>query len=377
MINKEVIDILIGFFSGILVSGIVFYYFYSKLFSQKEDIKEKALEFYYQNKLLLEKENLKDEFEELANKTLQTTTSSFMKNSYESLNMLLNPFKNDIVRFKDEIENYYLDEAKERFALKQELKTLGELNYKLQEESSRLTNALTSDNKFAGSWGEFVLESLLESSGLRKGYEYDTQVDFKTEEGRYRPDVIVSLPHERKLVIDSKVSLKAYEKYVNDHDREALNLHLSSVKNHIKELSKKEYQKLFDTIDIVLLFIPVEGAFVEAIKNDKELFNYAYEKNIILVSPTTLIAVLKTVEYSWKKEFQNKNAQAITQKASKLYDKFSSFIDDMQTVESSLKKAQNSYESAFKKLSTGNANLLKLSSELKELENVFDKKVID
>ena len=367
IVTKEITDIAIGFLSGVLVSGVVFYYFYSKLLAQKERLKSRALELYYQNKL-------HDEFEKLAEKTLQTTTSSFVKESYESLSMLLKPFKDDIVRFKDEIQNYYHDESKQRFALKNELKTLGELNYQLQSQSNRLANALTSDNKFAGSWGEFVLETLLESSGLREGYEYETQVDFKVEEGRLRPDVIVTLPHDRKVVIDSKVSLKAYERYVNDSDKVALSEHINSIKTHIKELSKKEYQKLFDTIELVLLFVPIEGAFVEAIKSDRELFNFAYEKNIIIVSPTTLVAVLKTIEYSWKKEYQDKNAYAITQKASKLYDKFLSFISDMQSVENSLKKAQNSYESAFKKLSSGNSNLLKLSSELKELENVFDKR---
>jgi DNA recombination protein RmuC len=363
--NSITIDEMIAFLVGVLVSGMVFFYFYSKLYSLKEEIKAKALEYYYENKSL-------KSFEELAEKTLQNSSQNLIKNSYDGLNILLKPFQKEIEEFNHDIKNYYILEAKERFALKKELEGLQELNYKLLNESNRLTNALRSDNKFAGSWGEFVLESILDSSGLRKGYEYETQVDFKLEEGRYRPDVIVHLPLKRDIIIDSKVSLKAYERYINDADEEALKEHINSIKTHIQELSKKEYHKLIDGIDLVLLFIPIEGAYIESIRHDKKLFNYAYSKNIILVSPTTLITVLKTVEYSWKKEFQNKNAQKITQKASKLYDKFQSFIDDMKMVDSSLKKAQNSYESAFKKLSSGNANLIKQAKELKELENVFE-----
>jgi len=363
--NDITIDVMIAFLAGILVSGIVFYYFYSKLFSLKERIKERALEYYYENKSL-------KSFEDLAEKTLQKSTQNLMQNSHSSLNILLQPFQKEIEEFNHDIKNYYITEAKERFALKKELEGLQELNYKLLNESNRLTNALRNDNKFAGSWGEFVLESILESSGLRSGYEYETQVDFKVEDGRLRPDVVVHLPKQRDVVIDSKVSLKAYEVYVNDHDEIALKEHLNSLKNHIKELAKKEYHKLVDSVDLVLLFIPIEGAYIEALKNDKELFNYAYSKNIILVSPTTLITVLKTIEYSWKKEFQNKNAYAITQKASKLHEKFVSFIEDMKNVENSLQKAQDSYEKAYKKLSSGNANLIKQSKELKELENIFE-----
>ena len=363
--NSITIDEMIAFLVGVLVSGIVFFYFYSKLYSLKEQIKERALEYYYENRSL-------KSFEDLADKTLQKTSQTILENSYSGLNMLLKPFQKEIEEFNHDIKNYYLSEAKERFALKKELEGLQELNYKLLDESNRLTNALRSDNKFAGSWGEFVLESILDSSGLRKGYEYDVQVDFKVEEGRFRPDALIHLPNQRDVIIDSKLSLKAFERYINDKDKEALKEHINSIKRHIKELSKKEYQKLIDGIDMVLLFIPIEGAFVEAIKADRELFNYAYSKDIILVSPTTLITVLKTIEYSWKKEFQNKNAKEITKKASKLYDKFNSFIDDMKMVDSSLKKAQNSYENAFKKLSSGNANLIKQAKELKELENVFE-----
>jgi len=365
--EKITIDVMIAFLLGVLASGVVFYYFYTKLYNYKEDLKERALEYYYENKSL-------KSFKELADITLNESKKELIKDSYETLNILLKPFQKDIDEFNKEIKNYYVLESKDRFALKKELESLQKINFKLLDESSRLTNALRSDNKFAGSWGEFVLEHILDNSGLRRGQEYETQVEFKKDDLKFRPDVIVHLPEKRSVVIDSKVSLKAYERYVNDSDKEALKEHITSIKNHIKELSKKEYEKLFDTIEMVLLFIPIEGAFVEAIKEEKELFDYAYRKNIVIVSPTTLITVLKTIEYSWKKEFQNKNAYAITQKAAKLYDKFNLFLDDMHSVESYLKKAQESYEKAFKKLATGNANLIKQSKELKELENVFEDK---
>jgi len=232
------IDQILAFLAGVLLSGGIFYYYYMSLYRYKEKIKQKALEYYYENQSL-------KSFEELADKTMQKTTQNFMENSYSSLNMLLKPFQQEIDEFNKEIKNYYIAEAKERFALKKELETLQELNYKLLNESSRLTNALKHDNKFAGSWGEFVLESVLDNSGLRKGHEYDTQVDFKVEDGlRFRPDAIIHLPQKRDIIVDSKVSLKAYERYVNDDDKVALQEHISSVKNHIKELSKKRYEKL-------------------------------------------------------------------------------------------------------------------------------------
>jgi len=362
--EKITVDILLAFMLGVVFSGAIFYYFYSKLYSIKESIKERALEYYYENKSL-------KSFEELANSTIKESKKDLIKESYNELSLLLQPFQKEIDHFNKEIKEYYISEAKERFALKRELESLQDLNYKLLDESNRLTNALRSDNKFAGSWGEFMLESILDGSGLRKGYEYETQVDIKQNDMHLRPDAIVHLPQKRSVIIDSKLSLKHYERYVNDYAPDAIKEHLNSIKTHITTLSKKEYEKLFDTIEVVLMFIPIEGAMVEAIKNDKELINFAYEKNIILVSPTTLITVLKTIEYSWKKEYQDKNAYAITQKASKLYDKFNSFLEDMYSVENSLKKAQESYEKAFKKLSTGNANLIKQSKELKELENIF------
>ena len=359
------IDVMIAYLLGVISSGLVFYYFYIKLYSLKENLKERALEYYYENKSL-------KSFEELADKTLKNSSQNIVETSYKSLNLLLQPFQNDLKEFNNEIKTYYISEAKERFALKSELKDLQNLNYKLLNESSRLTNALKSDNKFAGSWGEFVLESVLESSGLREGYEYEKQVEFRKEDIKLRPDIVVHLPKKRDIIIDSKVSLKAYERYVNDNDKEALKEHIDSIKNHIINLSKKEYHTLIDSIDLVLLFIPIEGAYIESLKYHKELFEFAYKKNILLVSPTTLITVLKTIEYSWKKEFQNKNAKAITQKAKKLHDKFINFLSDMQTVETSIKKAEEAYEKAYKKLYSGNANLIKQAKELKELEDIFN-----
>lgn len=369
MIN---IDMIIGFISCLLLCLVLFVYYYSIVLKKESYFKDKIKEFYYENLFLKEKlehyKDIKQEFKSISNQTILNSQSDFKH--------LLSPFESSITRFNEDIKNYYSDESNERFHLKKEIQNLNSLNLNLSTEANRLTSALKGDNQFQGSWGEFILESILEKSGLRDGHEYQIQKDFIKEGSHYRPDVVVHLPNNRDIVIDSKVSLKAYELFANDSDNEALKEHINSVKSHIKNLSSKAYQKIdgINSLDLVLLFIPIESAYITALAKDEELFDIAYKKNIIIVSPTTLITVLKTIEYSWKAEYQNKNAKDIAKKASSLYDKFQSFLTDMIQVDNSLKKAQTSYDSAYKKLSSGNANLLKQTRELKELENIFEVK---
>ena len=376
--NKEFLDIGFGFLLGFVVSGGLFYYFYFKLDRRAMVIKDKLKEFYYENRLLSDKlegyESLKDEFKSISSSLLNESSNYVVQNSTKNLNLLLTPFKQSIEEFNSSIKNYYLNESKERFHLTKEIQNLNSLNNKLAEESNRLTNALKGDNKFQGSWGEFILESVLERSGLRSGFEYETQSSFKSSDKLYRPDVVVRLPKNRVIFIDSKVSLKDYEIFINDNDKEALKRHINSIKSHIKNLSSKSYEKLegVESIELVLMFIPIESAFIEALREDRGLFDFAYKKNIILVSPTTLISVLKTVEYSWQKYYQDKNTKEIVKKANYLYDKFQGFLNDLKIVDSSLKKAQNSYDEAFKKLSTGKGNILKTTNDLRNLTHLSD-----
>ncbi len=376
--NKEVLDISLGFFVGVVFSGLFFYYFYIKLFQKSDFLKEKVREFYYENKILNQKlelhDNVKEEFKDISSSLLSYSSNFIVENSNKSLNQILAPYKQSVEEFNVLVKNYYINEAKERFHLTKEVQNLNSLNSKLVEESNRLTTALKGDNKFQGSWGEFILESILEKSGLREGEEYLSQSSFKSDDKLYRPDVIVKLPKKREIIIDSKVSLKDYELYINDKEKEYLQKHISSIKNHIKNLSSKSYEKIdgVDTIELVLMFIPIESAFIEALKEDGSLFDFAYSKNIILVSPTTLISVLKTVEYSWQKYFQDKNTKEIVKKANSLYDKFQGFLNDMSMVDSSLKKAQKSYNEAFKKLSTGKGNILKLTNDLRGFTHLSD-----
>ena len=376
--NKEFLDIGFGFLLGFVVSGGLFYYFYFKLDRRAMVIKDKLKEFYYENRLLSDKlegyESLKDEFKSISSSLLNESSNYVVQNSTKNLNLLLTPFKQSIEEFNSSIKNYYLNETKERFHLTKEIQNLNSLNNKLAEESNRLTNALKGDNKFQGSWGEFILESVLERSGLRSGFEYETQSSFKSSDKLYRPDVVVRLPKNRVIFIDSKVSLKDYEIFINDNDKEALKRHINSIKSHIKNLSSKSYEKLegVESIELVLMFIPIESAFIEALREDRGLFDFAYKKNIILVSPTTLISVLKTVEYSWQKYYQDKNTKEIVKKANYLYDKFQGFLNDLKIVDSSLKKAQNSYDEAFKKLSTGKGNILKTTNDLRNLTHLSD-----
>jgi len=314
------------------------------------------------------------EFENLANKIFKQHSQEFVQTSGKNLNELINPLKERLQTFEKKVQDAYDVERHDKISLKQEVKNLFELNRKLSEDAENLTRALKGDTKKQGNWGEIVLERVLERSGLTKGVEYETQVSTRDEEGQIlRPDVVIHLPENKHLIIDSKVSLLAYESFVSSENPEEkekyINQHVASVRNHIKGLSDKNYQAAynFDTPDFVLLFLPVEPAFSAALQRDPDLFSYAWERKIVLVSPTTLLATLKTVSSIWKQEKQTQNALEIARQGGALYDKFVNFIEDMQKIGNQLNTLSKTYDEANKKLSTGSGNLVRRAERLKKL----------
>jgi len=293
-------------------------------------------------------EKFKTEFENMANAILKQNTREFNETSHKNMSELLNPLKEKITDFEKKVEDTYQKGRIDQRVLKEELKHLQELNMKLGEEAGNLTKALKSDSKKQGNWGEVVLERILERSGLIKDEEYYLQYTATNEDGKtYRPDVVIKLPEEKHLIIDAKVSLTAFQKYIGaeeDTKKERfLKQHLLSIRNHVKELSEKNYQNLkeFNTPDFVLMFMPVEPAFGVAVQADAELFNFAWEKRIVIVSPTTLLATLRTVASIWSHERQTRNALEIAKQGGKLYDKFEGFLKDLEKVGDSLDKARS------------------------------------
>ncbi len=385
-IDEVYINILLGFLSALLLFGAYFWWFYQKvsherrvlshqLYQKNEEIQTLNLQLSTYKERVEQRQKMRQEFENIAHGVLSHSSEMLTANNSKNIHNIINPFKENIKAFHDRLENYYTAEAKERFSLTKEISKLQELNLQISEDALNLTNALKGDNKLQGDWGEMILERVLESSGLKKGREYTIQKSLNNEKGeRFRPDVIINLPDAKHVVVDSKVSLKSYEAYYHDSENASAHLKafITSLKNHIKQLSDKSYQNLegINSLDFVLLFIPIEGAFMLAGEVERELFAKAYQKNIILVSPSTLLAVLRVIENSWRFEYQNKNAQIIAKKAGDLVDKFSGFVNEMHKIESSLQKAQHSYDDAFKKLSTGKGNLMNRANELKALEGV-------
>lgn len=316
----------------------------------------------------------KTEFENLASKILEEKSQKFTEQNRQSLDGILTPLKERIRDFEEKVQKVYDTEAAERNMLKGEIKQLMGLNQQMHQDAQNLTRALKGDSKTQGNWGEYILESILEKSGLVKDREYRTQESFTTEDGkRFQPDVIIHLPEGKSLIIDSKVSLVAYERYVSAEDDTtrlaALKEHGLSLKNHIKGLSDKNYQNLYGvkSLDFVLLFIPIESAFAAAVQNDHQLFNDAFERNIVIVSPSTLLATLRTVANIWRQENQNKNALEIANKAGDMYDKFVGFVDDLIGLGNKMKDAQKAYEGAMNKLHQGSGNLVKRSEDLRKL----------
>jgi DNA recombination protein RmuC len=319
-------------------------------------------------------ERLKQQFEHLANQLFEVKTAKVDQQNKQSLEGLLNPLKDQIEGFKKQVNDSFSYEAKERHTLVHELKNLQRLNEQMAQEALNLTQALKGDNKQQGNWGEVVLARVLSESGLREGHEYHTQVSLQNEAGsRYQPDVIVNLPHDKQVVIDSKVTLVAYERYFHaetDAQKEqALSDHLRAIRNHIKGLGIKDYQKLkgITSLDYVLMFIPIEPAFQIAIQASPHLVKEAMEQHIILVSPTTLLVALRTIDNLWRNDKQNQNAKVIADKASKLYDKLRLFVDDMEQLGASLDKASQHYQGAMNKLVTGRGNVIGQAESFKSL----------
>ena len=310
----------------------------------------------------------------LANKILKQNAEEFSKTNSEKISHLLNPLKEKLDGFEKQIQTKYDAQLKDTESLKTQIESLVNLNTKLSLEAENLTKALKGDSKKQGNWGEFILERILEMSGLRKGEEYFSQYSDENNEGkRIQPDVVIQLPEEKHIIIDSKVSLTDYERYISsitDEDQTLfLKAHLNSVRNHIKGLSEKNYQtsKNLTAPDFVLLFIPIESSFSLAISNDAELFNFAWDKKIVLVSPATLLATLRTIANIWKQERQNKNALVIADQAGKLYDKFVGFVEDLTKIEKGLNSANKAYDEAINKLQTGRGNLINRVENLRTL----------
>jgi DNA recombination protein RmuC len=335
-----------------------------KLQSEKNHFEEKI-------KLLDEsKHQLKLEFENISNKLYDQN----LKKSSASLNTVLNPLKDQIQTFGNRVNEIYTDETKQRSTLLSEIKYLKELNNQISQDAINLTQALKGENKTQGDWGEMILSKILEQSGLNEGREYSTQSSFTLENGkRARPDVVLHLPQNKDIIIDSKVSLVSYLKYNEAKDNQekeiALKELMLSIKTHIKDLSSKEYENINEvkTLDFVLMFIPIESAFMLTVSKDNSLFKMAFDNNIMLVSSSTLLITLRTIENIWQYEYQNKNAQLIAKKAADLYDKFAGFVDDIEDIGKSINKSNKSYESAVNKLSSGKGNILTRIEEFREL----------
>lgn len=314
------------------------------------------------------------EFEVIANKILDEKSKKFTDQNKSNLDIILNPLKEKIKDFEEKVEKAYKAESDERIVLKTEIKNLIELNQKISDEANNLAKALKGDNKKQGNWGEIILEKVLERSGLVKEQEYKTQFATSNSEGkRILPDAVIMLPDNKHIIVDSKVSLIAYELFVNavtEEDKERyIKEHLLSVRSHVKLLSDKDYQTSadFNTPDFVLLFIPIESSFSIAVQADHELFSYAWDKKIVIVSPSTLLATLRTIASLWKQERQTKNVMEIARQGGELYDKFVGFLEDMQKIEKGIESTSKAYQDALNKLSTGSGNIVKRIQNIKVL----------
>ena len=310
----------------------------------------------------------------LANGILEQNSAKFAAQNQQNLSQLLAPLGEKIKGFQEQVATVYDKETRDRTALAEQVRNLMSLNQQLSEGTNRLATALTTQSKAQGDLGEMILEKILESSGLREGEEYRKQSSYRGEDNRQqRPDVIVNLPEDRHLIIDSKVSLTAYSELVNAPDdtarAAALGRHLDSVRKHIKELAEKNYQSLhqLQSIDFVCMFVPIEGAFMAAIGGDQNLWSAAYEKNVLLVSPSTLLFVVRTVAHLWRQERQNRNVAEIVSRGAELYDKLNLFVESLQDVGSRLEQASKSYDEAMKRLSQGKGNVLRQAEMLKTL----------
>jgi DNA recombination protein RmuC len=317
---------------------------------------------------------LKTQFENLANKIFEDRSKQFSEQNKASMEHIVSPIKTQLTDFKKRVEAVYENETKDRVSLREEIISLRRDTAQMNQEALNLTRALKGDKKAQGNWGEMILEKVLEQSGLRKGIEYETQGAYRDEDKNlFKPDVIVRLPEDKDVVVDSKVSLLAYEQYCsaeNDEDAaNALKAHIKSVRDHIKGLSDKDYSGLkgLRSLDFVLLFMPIESAFMAAFQADEKLFTDAFEHKIIVVTPTTLLATLKTIENIWRYERQNENAKMIAEKAGTLYDKIRGFVEDLEKLGNQLSTAHKTYDGVMNKLTTGHGNLVRQASSFVDL----------
>ena len=326
-------------------------------------------------KLLSEaRESMQNGFKNLANEIFESKQKEFKNQSKEQLSGVLDPLHERIKSFEKRVEDTYSNEAKERYSLQKEVKNLQELNARIAQDAVNLTNALKGESKKQGIWGEMVLERVLESSGLVKGREYELQVTLKSAEGtRLQPDAIVRLPEAKYVVIDSKVSLSSYEKYCSTDDetlsQAALTAHIRSIRTHIKQLSAKDYQSLkgIRTLDYILMFVPIESAFSLATQEDPDLYTDALARQIAIVTPSTLLATLRTIQNMWRIEQQNRNADDIADRAGKLYDKFVNFVADLELIGQRLDSTRCAWDDACNKLVDGRGNLVKRAEDMKKL----------
>ena len=326
-------------------------------------------------KLLAEaKETLAEQFQNLANRIFEEKGEKLMQQNAANLDTLLRPLGDRLKEFQVRVEETYDKESKQRFSLQSEIQKLVEANARMSVDALNLTNALKGDSKTQGAWGEVVLERVLEASGLQKGREYDVQVTLEDSAGgRLRPDVIIRLPESKHVVVDAKVSLTAYEAYCSAEDepsrKRELARHVESLRTHVRGLAEKNYQSLYGirTPDFVLMFVPVEPAFLLALREKPEIFEDAFGRNVMIVSPTTLLISLRTIASIWRYEYQNRNAQELVRQCTALYDKFVGFVADVEEIGKRLGAAQRSYDDAYGKLASGRGNLIRQAERIREL----------
>ncbi|MBS9436261.1 DNA recombination protein RmuC [Photorhabdus noenieputensis] len=352
-------------------------------------LEESRLAAEEKQRLLINSElRLNTQFENLANRIFEQTGRRTDEQNRQSLNTLLAPFREQLDGFHRQVQESFGQEARERHTLAHEIRNLQQLNAQMAQEAINLTNALKGNNKIQGDWGEVVLSRILEASGLREGHEFCTQVSIKVEDNRrFQPDVIVHLPQGKDVVIDAKMSLVAYERYFNSGERRqqelALQEHIDSIKGHIRGLSRKDYQQLpgLKSLDYVLMFIPVEAAYLVALNKAPELLDEALKHNIMLVSPSTLLVAVRTINNLWRYEYQSQNARLIADKAARMYDKMRLFVEDMQGLGQSLDKAQLNYRQAMKKLTEGRGNLISQAESFRnlgvEVKRPIDPELVD
>lgn len=365
------ISILVALVGGLILGLVIYHLRAQKILLDHEVLKEKyqLQEKYHQES----SEKLELKLKEISQQIFEEKSKRFREDSLRGMELVLNPFREKMTEFQRKVEEMHLIDTKDRLKLHSEIERIVMTGQKMSLETENLTRALKGDVKLQGNWGEMVLQKVLEASALREGEEFTLQgkdLKLKDEEGRHQmPDVIINLPEGKHLIIDSKVSLVAYERYINESQEEDLSSFLDSLYEHIKGLSRKSYHLLdkLVTPDYVMLFVPIEGAFTLSMQKDKELFNFAWERHIVIVSPSTLLATLRTVASLWKQERQNKNAVEIARQAGALYDKFVSVAEDLDQMQKDIRKVGDSFDHLRGKMLTGKGSLASRMENLKEL----------